>query len=149
MIGTSNKIITYLLEQAKDKKFELKEYKEKRSLNANNYYWQLVTELGNVLRMDKEDLHFLLLQKYGQSEMISVVAEVDMKDYLKYYTEAGESDLNGKTFKHYKVYKGSSEMDKKEMSILINGLVEECKIQGIETKTPVEINSLLERWDNK
>ena len=149
MIGTSNKIITYLLEQEKDKKFELKEYKEKRSLNANNYYWQLVTELGNVLRMDKEDLHFLLLQKYGQSEMISVVAEVDMKDYLKYYTEAGESDLNGKTFKHYKVYKGSSEMDKKEMSILINGLVEECKIQGIETKTPAEINSLLERWDNK
>ena len=149
MIGTSKKIITYLLEQAKDKQFELKEYKEKRSLNANNYYWQLVTELGNVLGMDKEWLHFLLLQKYGQSEMISVVADVDMKNYLKYYTEAGESNLNGKTFKHYKVYKGSSEMDKKEMSILINGLVEECHIQGIETKTPAEINSLLERWDNK
>lgn len=149
MIGTSNKIITYLLEQAKDKQFELKEYKEKRSLNANNYYWNLVTELGNVLKMDKEDLHFLLLQKYGQSEMISVVADVDMKNYLKYYTEAGESNLNGKTFKHYKVYKGSSEMDSKEMSILINGLVEECHIQGIETKTPAEINSLLERWDNK
>ena len=149
MIGTSNKIITYLLEQAKDKQFELKEYKERRSLNANNYYWNLVTELGNVLKMDKEDLHFLLLQKYGQSEMISVVADVDMKNYLKYYTEAGESNLNGKTFKHYKVYKGSSEMDKKEMSILINGLVEECQIQGIETKTPAEINSLLERWDNK
>lgn len=149
MIGTSNKIITYLLEQAKDKQFELKEYKEKRSLNANNYYWNLVTELGNVLKMDKEDLHFLLLQKYGQSEMISVVADVDMKNYLKYYAEAGESNLNGKTFKHYKVYKGSSEMDKKEMSILINGLVEECHIQGIETKTPAEISSLLERWDNK
>ncbi|MEE1143593.1 MAG: hypothetical protein U0L22_08180 [Bacteroidales bacterium] len=149
MIGTSNKIITYLLEQAKDKQFELKEYKEKRSLNANNYYWNLVTELGNVLKMDKENLHFLLLQKYGQSEMISVVADVDMKNYLKYYTEAGESNLNGKTFKHYKVYKGSSEMDSKEMSILINGLVEECHIQGIETKTPAEINSLLERWDNK
>lgn len=149
MIGTSNKIITYLLEQAKDKQFELKEYKERRSLNANNYYWNLVTELGNVLKMDKEDLHFLLLQKYGQSEMISVVADVDMKNYLKYYAEAGESNLNGKTFKHYKVYKGSSEMDRKEMSILINGLVEECQIQGIETKTPAEINSLLERWDNK
>ena len=149
MIGTSNKIITYLLEQAKDKQFELKEYKEKRSLNANNYYWELVTQLGNVLGMDKEWLHFLLLQKYGQSEMISVVADVDIKNYLKYYAEAGESVLNGKTFKHYKVYKGSSEMDKKEMSILINGLVEECHIQGIETKTPAEINSLLERWDNK
>ena len=99
--------------------------------------------------MDKEELHFLLLQKYGQSEMISVVAEVDMKDYLKYYTEAGESVLNGKTFKHYKVYKGSSEMNKKEMSIIIHGLVDECQIQGIEIKTPEEINSIIERWDNK
>ncbi len=149
MIGTSKELIKRLVELPDNKRYELKEYKEKRSLNANNYYWQLVTELGNVLGMDKEWLHFLLLQKYGQSEMISVVAEIDMSDYLKYYTEAGESVLNGKTFKHYKVYKGSSEMDKKEMSILINGLVEECQIQGIETKTPAEINSLLERWDNK
>jgi len=149
MVGTSKELIKRLVELPDDKKYEIKEYKEKRSLNANNYYWQLVTELGNVLGMDKEWLHFLLLQKYGQSEMISVVAEIDMSDYLKYYTEAGESVLNGKTFKHYKVYKGSSEMDKKEMSILINGLVEECQIQGIETKTPAEINSLLERWDNK
>lgn len=149
MIGTSKELIKRLVELPDDKKYEVKEYKEHRSLNANNYYWNLVTELGNVLGMDKEWLHFLLLQKYGQSEMISVVAEIDMSDYLKYYTEAGESVLNGKTFKHYKVYKGSSEMDKKEMSILINGLVEECQIQGIETKTPAEINSLLERWDNK
>lgn len=149
MVGTSKELIKRLVELPDDKRYELKEYKEKRSLNANNYYWQLVTELGNVLGMDKEWLHFLLLQKYGQSEMISVVADVDMKNYLKYYAEAGESVLNGKTFKHYKVYKGSSEMDKKEMSILINGLVEECKAQDIETKTPAEINSLLERWDNK
>ena len=149
MVGTSKELIKRLVELPDDKKYELKEYKERRSLNANNYYWQLVTELGNVLGMDKEWLHFLLLQKYGQSEMISVVADVDMKNYLKYYTEAGESNLNGKTFKHYKVYKGSSEMNSKEMSILINGIVEECHIQGIETKTPAEINSLLERWDNK
>ena len=54
--------------------------------------------------------------------------------------------LNGKTFKHYKVYKGSSEMDSREMSILINGLVQECQNQGIETKTKAEIDSLLESW---
>lgn len=29
MVGTSNKIITYLLEQAKDKQFEIKEYRQK------------------------------------------------------------------------------------------------------------------------
>ena len=31
MVGTSNKIITYLLEQAKDKQFEIKEYRQKRA----------------------------------------------------------------------------------------------------------------------
>ena len=29
MVGTSNKIITYLLEQEKDKQFEIKEYRQK------------------------------------------------------------------------------------------------------------------------
>ncbi len=149
MIGTAKELIKRLVELPDEKKYEIKEYKEKRSLNANNYYWELVTKLGNVLRMDKEYLHFLLLQKYGQSEMISVVSDVNIQAYLKYYTEAGKSVLNGKTFKHYKVYKGSSEMDKREMSILINGLVDECQTQGIETKTPEEIKSLLDRWDNK
>ena len=38
MVGTSNKIITYLLEQAKDKQFELKEYKPKRSLDSVGFY---------------------------------------------------------------------------------------------------------------
>ena len=120
MIGTIQQIIEFLFKQDKTKKFEIKEYKPKRSLNANNYFWELTTQLANVLRMNKEEMYFILLQKYGQSEMVSVLATIDVRPYFKYYTEAGESILNGKLFKHYKVYKGSSEMDSKEMSILIN-----------------------------
>ena len=146
MIGTSKKLITYLLEQAKDKQFEIKEYYNKRGLKANAYYWELVNQLANVLNISKEEMHLFLLQQYGQSEIVSVVADIDVKPYFKYYTEAGESVLNGKTFKHYKIYKGSSEMDSKEMSILINGLVEECRNQGIETKPKEEIDSLIKEW---
>lgn len=149
MVGTANKLITWLLEQNKDKKYEVKEYSEKRGLKANSYYWELVNQLANVLRTSKEELHFQLLQRYGQSEIVSVLAEINMKPYFKYYSEAGKSILNGKIFKHYKVYKGSSEMTKKEMSILIDGLVSECIDQNIETKTPAEIKSLLESWDKK
>ena len=138
--------ITYLLEQDDDKKYEVKEYKEKRGLKANAYYWELVNQLANVLRINKEELHFLLLQRYGQSEIVSVLENIDVKPYFKYYTEAGESILNGKIFKHYKVYKGSSEMNKKEMSILIDGLVSECQDEGIETKPKAEIESLLKEW---
>lgn len=146
MIGTRDKAIKYLLEQDTSKQYEIKEYKPKRSLNANNYYWELVNELANALRMGKEETHLFLLKEYGQSEMVSVVSDIDVKPYFRYFVEAGESVLNGKRFKHYKVYKGSSEMNSKEMSILINGLVEECKAQGIETKSKAEINSLIGGW---
>lgn len=149
MTGTQKQIITWLLEQDNTKQYEIKEHKKKRSLNANNFFWELTTQLANVLRMDKEELYFLLLQRYGQSEMVSVLADINVKPYFRYYTEAGESVLNGKLFKHYKVYKGSSEMDSKEMSILIDGLVSECQEQDIETRTPEEIKSLLESWKQK
>ena len=149
MIGRANKLITWLLEQDKEKKYEVKEYSEKRGLKANCYYWELVNQLGNVLKISKEELHFLLLQRYGQSEIVSVLATINVKPYFKYYVEAGESILNGKTFKHYKVYKGSSEMSKKEMSILIDGLVSECQEAEIETKPKKEIESLLKEWDKK
>ena len=132
--------------QDRTKKYEVKEYKKKRSLNANNYFWELTTELANVLKMDKEEVYFNLLQKYGQSEMVSVVANIDVRPYFKYCTEAGESILNGKTFKHYKVYKGTSEMNSKEMWILTEGLISECETQNIPTKPKEEITSLLESW---
>lgn len=149
MVGTQKQVITWLLEQDKDKQYEVKKYSEKRGLKANAYYWELVNQLANVLRISKEELHFLLLQRYGQSEIVSVLATINVKPYFKYYAEAGESILNGKTFKHYKVYKGSSEMNRKEMSILIDGLVSECQEAGIETKPKAEINALLESWDKK
>ena len=149
MIGTANKLITWLLEQNKDKRYEVKEYSEKRGVKANSYYWELVNQLANVLRTSKEELHFLLLQRYGQSEIVSVLATINVRPYFKYYAEAGETVLNGKAFKHYKVYKGSSEMTRKEMSTLIDGLVSECQEAGIETKPKSEINSLLESWDKK
>lgn len=126
--------------------FKIDKYREKRSLNANNYAWKLLTEIGNVLRMSKEEVYFLMLKRYGQSEMISVKAHIPIGDFVKYCEEAGESTLNGTLFKHYKVYKGSSEFDKKEMSIFIDGIVDEAKALGIDTKTPDEIARLKSLW---
>lgn len=125
---------------------EIKKYRNKRSLNSNNYAWELITQIADALRSNKEEVYLLMLKRYGQSQMISVLEEIDVSKFLKYYEEAGESVLNGKTFKHYKVYTGSSEMDTKQMSILIDGIVSEAKELGIETMTPKELESLKESW---
>lgn len=125
---------------------KIDKYREKRSLNANNYAWKLLTEIGNVMRMSKEDVYFIMLKRYGQSEMISVLSHIPITQYVKYCEEAGETTLNGKQFTHYKVYKGSSEFDKKEMSIFIDGIVQEAQDLGIDTTTPDEIARLKSLW---
>jgi len=125
---------------------KIDKYREKRSLNANSYAWALLTEIGNVLRLSKEVVYFKMLKEYGQSELISVKAHIPIGEYVDYCEEAGESTLNGKLFKHYKVYKGSSEFDKREMAIFIDGIVQEAKQLGIDTRTPDEIAKLKSLW---
>ena len=125
---------------------KLDKYRQKRSLNANNYAWKLITEMGNKLHESKEDIYFKMLKDYGQSEMISVLAHIPLGGYIKYFEEAGESNLNGKLFKHYRVYKGSSEFDTKEMSIFIDGIVTEAQNLGIPTDTPDQIAKMKALW---
>jgi hypothetical protein len=125
---------------------EIKPYREKRSLNANNYAWKIITEIGNVLRAGKDEIYLKMLKRYGQSEIISVLSNIPIERYFKYYEEAGTSKLNGKDFTHYRIYKGSSEFDTREMSIFIDGVVSEAKELGIQTETPEEIVRLKSLW---
>lgn len=121
-------------------------YREKRSLNANNYAWKLLTEIANVVRSDKDKMYLEMLKRYGQRETISVLAHIPIGGFVKYYEEIGESELNGKLFKHYHIFKGSSEFDTKEMSIFIDGVVDEAKELGIQTETPDEIAKMKSLW---
>ncbi len=137
------------LNSADNLSVKIDKYREKRSLNANAYAWKLLTEIGNVLRISKENAYFKMLKEYGQSELISVKAHIPITEYVKYCEEAGESTLNGTLFKHYRVYKGSSDFDKREMAIFIDGIVQEAKDLDIDTRTPEEIAKLKSLWDNE
>lgn len=125
---------------------EAKPYRKRRSLNANAYAWKLITEIADELLISKDAVYMAMLKRYGQSELISVLAHIPVDGFIKYYEEAGESTLNGKQFKHYRVYKGSSEFDTREMSILIDGIVSEAKELNIQTETPEEIARIKSLW---
>ena len=146
LLDTNNKDDIQKLKTENKLNVEIKKYRKKRSLNSNNYAWKLITQIANIIKSSKDEVYLLMLKRYGQSQMISVLEEIDVSKFLKYYEEAGESILNGKKFKHYKVYTGSSEMDTKEMSILIDGIVSEAKELGIETLTPKELSILKDEW---
>lgn len=146
--GKIEKFLPLIFRLDKDTVYDVKidKHREKRSLNANAYLWKLVTEIGNILNKSKEEVYLQMLIDYGQSEMVSILSEIDVKGYFKYYKLAGTSLLNGKEFNHYKIYKGSSEYDTKEMSILLNGVVQEAKNLGIKTKDDIELERLVEEW---
>ena len=130
----------------KDLDLQVKEHRDKRSLNANAYAWVLINEIANKLRLDKEECYIEMLKHYGQSEVISVKQGIDISRYIKYYELLGESELNGKVFEHYRVFKGSSEMDTREMAVLIDGIVQEAKQLDIETMTPNQILEMEAAW---
>ena len=48
---------------------------------------------------------------------------------------------------YFRVYLGSSNYNTQEMSLLIDGVVEECKELGIETLTPQELAAMMEAWN--
>ena len=143
MIGNAKAIIQWLFDQQDaDKLYEIKEKKSKRSLTANAYYWSLLNQLASVMRMDNQECHFLMLIRYGQYEVVSIRSDVNIHGYFKYYEVIGNGFVNGKEFTHYKIYKGSSQMDSKEFSILLDGVISECEEVGIPTLTKTEVAHL-------
>ncbi len=139
MVGTQKQVITWLLEQDNTKQYEVKEHKQKRSNSQNTYMWEIITQIADIQRLSKEEVYLQMLKDYGQSEIISMLSIINPKGYLKYFEEIGKGQVNGKEFTHYKVYKGSSEYDSKEMSILIDGVIQEATQLHIPTLTPKQV----------
>lgn len=140
--GKPQNLIQWLFNQDKEKLFEIKEYKEKRSLSQNAYAWKLIMKLANVLRKSKEEVYLQMLKDYGQSEIVVILSKVNPYGYFKYYDKVRDVIIKGNQFTQYKIYKGSSEYDSKEMSIFIDGIIQECQNVGIETMTLDEIARL-------
>lgn len=135
------------LKELEEIEINLEEKKEKRSLNANAYAWVLIGKIADALRTGKDEVYLKMLKRYGQSEIVSILSSIDIKGYFKYYEVAGNSTLNNKEFTHYKVFKGSSEYDTKEMAILIDGIVSEAKDLKIETLPPYQLEEMKKLWN--
>ncbi len=146
--GKIDKFIRDIFSLDKDTIYDIKieKHKEKRSTNANAYLWKLVTEIGNTMRLPKEEVYENMLKSYGQSIMIPLPKGNNPSGYSKYYEYECSRQLNGKDADWYKIYKGSSEYNTKEMSILLEGVVQEARNLGIKTKDDIELERMIDKW---
>ena len=131
---------------------EIKEYRQKRSLSANAFYWSTLSELAKVLNTSVPELHNLMLRRYGQLErygdqLVYVVLpdtdEASKKaDCAETYhikpTSQVKEGKDGNLYRTYMLLRGSSTYDTAEMSRLIDGLLSECKEVGMQVLTERE-----------
>ena len=145
-INKVDDVIPKLLKLDRDTLYDFKitKHREKRSLDANAYYWTILGQIADVMKMDKEELHKDYLKHYGVRTQVMLPVKGD--GYFKYYDLDGIREVNGNRFYVYNVYKQSSEMNTKEMSKLIDGIVQEAKTLDIKTMTPNELQILKEEW---
>lgn len=139
----------------------IKKHREKRSLSANAYYWQLVGKIAAVIHQPTPYVHNFLLRRYGPLEVVDGstlmifipdTQEAEEKVALSetyHLKPTGMSKIvdDGRVFRAYLVLKGSSQFDKKEMSILIDGAVDDAKALGIEVLPPEEIERMMEAYE--
>ena len=127
---------------------EIKQYRAKRSLDANAYMWVLLSKMADALHTSKDELYLEMLNRYGVFTHIVVKPNVAerVKQEWRTVRELGEVTINGQTGIQLQCYFGSSTYTTKEMATLIDGIVSEAKEIGIETLTPSEIESMKQEW---
>lgn len=134
--------------------------RKKRSLDANAYYWQLLSKIAEALHNSKAYQHNWMLRRYGQYEVFGEqVAYIVLPDTEQTEKKVDESETyhlkptsqvkegkNGVMYRTYMMLKGSKEYDTKEMSVLIDGAVSVAKELGIETLSDKEFKRLTKEW---
>lgn len=148
MTGTSGEIIKYLVEQDKEKTWDLKEHKEKRSLDANGMLWACLQDIAAAVNSDKWSIYLQMLKRYGKFDYVIVKEKAVemMKRQWRELEEVGEIDIHGQKAVQLLCYYGSSTYDKKEFSVLLDGVISEMKEIGLTPPPDRQTKELLEKW---
>lgn len=137
MIGNKKECIDWLLENQSEI-FEVNVYKEKRNKDQNAKYYKLLNQLSKKLKIGVEELHFDMLKNYSTRFEMLVPATTEIRG-IEYYEKKSKIVKDGKEFYVYHAYTPSHELKTDEFAILLDGLIQTCEEQGIETRTPDEI----------
>ena len=133
-----------------DLQISVEKWREKRSLNANNLMWEYIDRIAEVLKTDRWSVYLKALRDYGKVSY--VVVDEKALDYLKSTireTEVlGEIEVNGRKAIQVACYHGSSTLDTKAFSRLLDGVLSDAKELGIETPEEERINELIRERGN-
>ena len=137
----------------KDRLYELeiKEHRKKRSNDANAYCWKLIGEIAEVVHISPVEVYRQAIQNIGGNYEVIPVKEEAAEKFQQVWQSQGLGwpcvDMGASKIAGYRnlcAYYGSSTYDTRQMSRLIDNLVQDCKALGIETMTPEKLSLLME-----
>ena len=128
----------------------IKRHRERRSLDANAYAWVLIDKIASALSADKADVYRQAIREIGGvSEVVCVRDDAVKKlregwehNGIGWQTDTMQSKIEGCT--NVILYYGSSTYDTKQMSALIDHLINDAKALCIETMPPDKLAALIE-----
>ena len=155
MTGNALEIIEWLYHQTdKDKQFDIKEHKVKRSLNANAYAWTLIGKIADIVGNTKEDVYRDFIKNKGIYKVVTINKEA-VPTFIKIWNDRGlgwvcetmDTKISGLV--EVLAYYGTSSYNTKQMANFIDYIVQEAKSLGIQTLTPNEIEHLKSLWGSQ
>lgn len=133
---------------------EIKKHYEKRSKDANSYLWALCGELAEKIGSTKESVyrqHILNVGVYRAIEIEETAAETLIKGWqmngIGWIAERVDYGAHD-GFVLVNFYYGSSVYNTKQMSRLLDSVIEDCQEQGIQTATPDEVANMKSLWES-
>ena len=142
------------LEEMKDSELRLivKKWRNRRSLDANAYFWVLLDKLAVSLKIPKDELYRGYIRNIGgnneticvQNKAVDRLIDGWQHNGTGWVADTCESKIEGCT--NVTLYYGSATYDTEQMIRLIDAVVQDCKAVGIETMTPQELTQMLGAW---
>ena len=127
----------------------IKKWRAPRSKDANSYMWVLLDKMADALHTTKEELYLGYIRQYGLYKDFTLT-----EDEAKTFKVVWEAFGTGWPTEQVdyapdgdhviiRAYYGSSRYDTKQMSRLIDAVVQDCKELGIETLTPEQLSAMI------
>lgn len=133
--------------------FKIGRYTESRTNDANRYFWALCEKLAEKLNTTKMDIYINSIKEVG----VFYDDEIEIEKVQRrrtawsmigtgWLTERVDFSADGNK-EVIRFYYGSSSYNKKQMSRLIENVVQDCQAVGIDTRTPEQLAQLVSLWE--
>mgnify|MGYP001030697861 CR=1 FL=1 len=140
----------------KDKEYtaKIQEVRQHRSLDANALYWKLCGMLSKELGYTSDEIYLRHIKELSNYEVLCMeegtleaFERMWKSNHLGRFIETRKSKIPGCVT--VLAYYGSSDFNKREMSILIDNCIQDCQAVGIETLPDDQLSLIKESWGSE